>query len=182
MLHAETRIGACARDEELSASIARTEGVRRAKHILELNEQLSANENRLDELVRVNEAAPLLEETGFKAIVAAICFVAWSHEGRVRDEAVYAGLAGVNRIPASSGITTRHRLNRDADRASNSALYKAAVIRMTYHAETREYVEKRCTEGKTDKEIRRCIKRYLARRVFRILNATSKAKKLKEAY
>lgn len=170
-----------AREEELSVSIARTEGVRLAKHILELNEQLSANENLLDELVRVSEAAPLLEETGFKAIAAAKCFVAWSHEGRVRNEAAFACLAGVNPIPASSGNTTRHRLNRGGDRALNSALYMAAVSRMTYHAETREYVEKRRAEGKTDKEIRRCVKRYLARRVFRILNASAKAKMMKEA-
>ncbi|MGP9649455.1 IS110 family transposase [Glutamicibacter sp. AOP38-B1-38] len=170
-----------AREEELSASIARTEGVRLAKHILGLNEQLAANENLLDELVRVSEAAPLLEETGFKAIAAAKCFVAWSHEGRVRDEAAFACLAGVNPIPASSGNTTRHRLNRGGDRALNSALYMAAVSRMTYHAETREYVEKRRAEGKADKEIRRCVKRYLARRVFRILNSSAKAKIINEA-
>lgn len=170
-----------ARQEELSASIARAEGVRLAKHILELNEQLSSNENLLDELVRVSEAAPLLEETGFKAIATAKCFVAWSHEGRVRDEAAFACLAGVNPIPASSGNTTRHRLNRGGDRALNSALYMAAVSRMTYHAETREYVEKRRAEGKTDKEIRRCVKRYLARRVFRIMTASAKAKMMTEA-
>ena len=110
------------REEELSMRIARSEAVRLAKHILDLDQQLAANEQQLDELVRVSEAAPLLDETGFKAITVAKCFVAWSHEGRVRNEAAFACLAGVNPIPASSGNTTRHRLNRGGDRSLNSAL------------------------------------------------------------
>ena len=75
------------REEELSLRIARSEAVRLAKHILDLDQQLTANEQQLDELVKASEAAPLLNEIGFKAITAAKCFVAWSHEGRVRDEA-----------------------------------------------------------------------------------------------
>ncbi len=109
-------------------------------------------------------------------MTAAKCLVAWSHEGRVRSEAAFACLAGVNPIPASSGNTTRHRLNRGGDRALNSALHMAAISRATHHEETREYIEKRRAQGKTDKEIRRCIKRYMARRVFRILNASAKNK------
>ncbi|MGP5600791.1 IS110 family transposase, partial [Glutamicibacter arilaitensis] len=81
------------REEELSMRIARSEAVRLAKHILDLDQQLAANEQQLDELVRVSEAAPLLDETGFKAITVAKCFVAWSHEGRVRNEAAFACLA-----------------------------------------------------------------------------------------
>lgn len=168
------------RDEELSLSIARAEAGRLARHVLDLNAQLLANEKRLDELVEVNEAAPLLEETGFRAVAAAKCFVAWSHEGRVRSEAAFASLAGVNPIPASSGNTTRHRLNRGGDRALNSALHMAAISRMTYDIETCEYVKKRRAEGKTDKEIRRCVKRYLARRVFRILNKSAQVKKMQQ--
>lgn len=160
------------REEELSASIARSEAVRLAKQILNLDQELSANEKRLDELVGVSEAAPLLKEVGFKAITAAKCFVAWSHEGRVRNEAAFASLAGVNPIPASSGNTSRHRLNRGGDRSLNSTLHMAAITRMTYDEETREYVEKRRAQGKTDREIRRCIKRYLSRRVFRILTVS----------
>ena len=75
-------------------SIAQAEGVRLAKHNLELEEQLESNEQKLDELVRVSEAAPLLEEKGFRAMTAAKCLVAWSHEGRVRSEADFACLAG----------------------------------------------------------------------------------------
>lgn len=168
------------REEELSLSIARFEAVRLAKHILDLDKHLEANEKSLDELVKVSEAAPLLQEMGFRAIAAAKCFVAWSHEGRVRDEAAFASLAGVNPIPASSGNTTRHRLNRGGDRMLNSALHMAAITRMTFHAGTREYVEKRRADGKTDKEIRRCVKRYLARRVIRIFKASVQAQKIQE--
>ncbi|GAA2964712.1 IS110 family transposase [Glutamicibacter bergerei] len=161
------------REEELSLRIARSEAMRLAKHVMDLVQQLTANEQQLDELVRVSEAALLLDETGFKAITVAKCFVAWSHEGRVRDEAAFACLAGVNPIPASSGNTTRHRLNRGGDRSLNAALHLAAVTRMTHDEETRIYVEKRRAEGKTDREIRRCIKRYLVRRIFKIFSASA---------
>jgi transposase len=82
------------------------------KHVLDLNEQLKANEQKLDKLVKVSEAAPLIEETGFRAATAAKFLVAWSHDGRVRSEGAFACLAGVNPIPASSGNTVSHRLNR----------------------------------------------------------------------
>lgn len=161
------------REEELSLSVARAEAARLAKHVLALDEQLTANEKQLDELVKVSEAAPLLEETGFKAISAAKCLAAWSHEGRVRNEAAFASLAGVNPIPASSGNTVRHRLNRGGDRSLNSALHMVAIVKMTHDSETRDYVEKRHAEGRTDKEIRRCIKRYLARRIYRTLSTSA---------
>jgi hypothetical protein len=158
------------RNEELSISVARAEAVRLAKHAIDLEEQLRSNEQQLTELVQVSEAAPLLEETGFKAISAAKCLAAWSHHGRIRTEAEFASLAGVNPLPASSGNTIRHRLNRGGDRALNSALHMVAISKMTHDAETRAYVAKRRAEHKTDREIRRCLKRYIARRVFRTLN------------
>lgn len=170
-----------AREEELALGIARAEAVRLAKSILDLEEQLNSNEQKLDELVKVSEAAPLLQEKGFAAVTAAKCLVAWSHEGRVRSEAAFACLAGVNPVPASSGNTVRHRLNRGGDRKLNSALHMAAISRMTHDPETRSYVEKRRAQGKSDREIRRCIKRYLARRAFRILTAAAQAKKIQEA-
>ncbi len=162
------------RKEELSVSIARAEAIRLAKHVLELDAQLATNEQQLDELVRISEAAPLLEEKGFQAISAAKCLAAWSHHGRISTEAEFASLAGVNPIPASSGNTVRHRLNRGGDRALNSALHMVTVSKMTHDAETRTYAAKRQAERKTNREIRRCLKRYIARRVFRILNAQHK--------
>lgn len=113
-------------------------------------------------------------------MAATKCLVAWSHEGRVRSESAFACLAGVNPIPASSRNPVRHRLNRGGDRRLNSALHTAALTRMTHDSETCDYVEKRRAEGKSEREIRRCIKRYLARRVFRILNAAAEAKRFRK--
>lgn len=169
------------RDEELSVPITKTETVRLAKHILELDAQLATKERQLDDRVNASEAAPLLEETGIGTMTAAKCFVAWSHEGRVRDEAAFACLAGVNPVSSSSRNTTRHRLNRVGDTTLNSALPMSTVVRMAYDDETRAYVEKRCGQGKTDKGTRRCIKRYLARRIFRILVASVKSENVQFA-
>lgn len=161
------------RKEELSVSVARTEAIRLARHSLELDQQLTNNEQQLGELVNISEAAPLLQEKGIRAISAAKCLAAWSHHGRIQTEAEFASLAGVNPIPASSGNTVRHRLNRGGDRSLNSALHLIAVSKMTHDEETRDYVEKRQAEDKTDREIRRCLKRFIARRVFKILNTTA---------
>lgn len=166
------------REEELSLRIVRSEVVRLAKHILELDQQLASNEQQLDGLVRVSKAAPLLEETGVKAITVAKCFVAWSHEGRVRNEAAFARLAVVSPIPASSGNTTRYRLNRGGDRSLNAVLHLAAITRMTYDEESRVYAEKRRVEGKTDREIHRCVKRCLVRRIFKVFSASATVEEL----
>ncbi|MET4003002.1 transposase [Arthrobacter sp. UYCu511] len=159
------------RDEELALSVARTEAVRLAKRIDDLDKDVAKNTQQITDLVKVSEAAPLLNVTGFGAITAATCLTVWSHHGRVHSEAAFASLAGVNPIPASSGNTVRHRLNRGGDRSLNCALHMVAITRMTHDEETRGYVQKREAEGRTTKEIRRCIKRYLARRVYRIFNA-----------
>jgi hypothetical protein len=72
-------------------------------------------------------------------------------------------LSGVAPIPASSGLTTRHRLNRRGDRQLNSAFHIVTIHRQRHDARTQAYFEKRRAEGKTDREIRRCLKRYIAR-------------------
>ena len=161
------------REEPLALSVARSEAVRLAKRISELDTQLKTNNSRITELVEISDAAPLLQETGFGPVTAAVCLTVWSHRGRVRSEAAFASLAGVNPIPASSGNTVRHRLNRGGDRTLNKALHVAALSRMTFDPATIDYVRKRQAEGRTKKEIRRCVKRYLARRIFRTLNATN---------
>jgi transposase len=160
-----------AREEPLAVSVARSEAVRLAKRIGDLDAEIKANGSRITELVEVSEAAPLLQEAGFGPVTAAICLTAWSHQGRVRSEAAFASLAGVNPIPASSGNTVRHRLNRGGDRTLNKALHMIALTRMAFDPETIAYVAKRKAEGLTKKEIRRCVKRYLARRIYRTLNA-----------
>ena len=161
------------RDEELGPATARIEAVRLAKRVTELDEQIGANTRRMNELVQASPAVSLLEKTGIGPVTAAICLTAWSHHGRVRSEAAFASLAGVNPIPASSGNTIRHRLNRGGDRRLNRALHIAALTRMTHDPATRAYVERRRAEGRTTKEIRRCLKRYLARQIYRTLNAAT---------
>ena len=88
---------------------------------------------------------------------------------RLRNERAFASLAGANPIPASSGKTTRHRLNRGGDRQLNSALWRIALVRMRWHEPTRAYVERRTTEGLSKPEIMRCLKRYIARELYRQL-------------
>ena len=159
------------RTEPLALATARGEAVRLARRILELEDALTVNHARLSELITASPAAPLLEETGIGAYTAAVVITAWSHPGRVRNDAAFAALAGVNPIPASSGNTTRHRLNRGGDRRLNKALHYIAITRMSRHPGTKAYLEKRLAEGRSRREIRRCIKRYLARHLYRTLNA-----------
>lgn len=141
------------RKEELSLSIARAETIRLAKHILALDEQLTDNEQHPGELVQVSKAAPLQEGPGVAAISAAKCLTAWSHHGLVGTEAEFASLAGVNPIPASSGNTVRHRLNRGGDRALNSALHMIAINKIGHDEETQAYAAKRAAEGKPKKKL-----------------------------
>lgn len=141
-----------------------------AKRVVDLNGDLAANQAQMTDLIRDSKAAVLLDKTGIGPVTVAVVYAAWSHTGRVRSEAAFAALAGVNPIPASSGNTTRHRLNRGGDRRLNRALHMAVITRMTHDPDTRAYVERRRAEGRTTKEIRRCLKRYLARQLFRTLN------------
>ncbi|MEU6268862.1 IS110 family transposase [Saccharopolyspora shandongensis] len=90
---------------------------------------------------------------------------------RMRSEAAFAHLAGVAPIPASSGRTHRHRLNRGGDRAANNALHTIALVRMRYDERTRAYVQRRTKEGLSKKEIMRCLKRFIAREVYRALTS-----------
>lgn len=88
---------------------------------------------------------------------------------RLHSEAAFAALCGVSPIPASSGKTKRHRLNRGGDRQANRALYLIALSRMATCPRTRDYVQRRTTEGLSKKEIIRCLKRYIARELYKIL-------------
>ncbi|MEQ7009354.1 IS110 family transposase [Actinopolymorpha sp. B17G11] len=157
------------RTEDLALSVARAEAVRLAKRIGVLDHELADNQAQLRSLIEQSKAAPLLDKIGIGPVTAATVYAAWSHPGRVRTEAAFAALAGVSAIPASSGNTTRHRLNRGGDRKLNRALHMATVTRMAHDPETRAYVEKRRAEGRTPKEIRRCLKRYIARQIYRTL-------------
>jgi transposase len=118
----------------------------------------------------VTAVAPwLLELPGVGPISAAQVLVSWSHSGRLRSEAAFAALAGANPIPASSGQVTRHRLNRSGDRRLNRALHTVVVARLRDDPATRAYAARRRAEGKSIRDIRRCLKRAVARQLFKLL-------------
>ena len=88
--------------------------------------------------------------------------------------ASFAALCGVNPVPASSGKTTRHRLNRGGDRAANSALHIIALVRLRTEPKTKAYVEKRIAEGHSKLDAIRALKRYIAREVFTLIRQRQK--------
>ena len=85
---------------------------------------------------------------------------------RIRSEAAFAKLCGACPVPASSGKTTRHRLNRGGNRQANAALYRVVIVRLRSHPPTLAYLRKRLAEGLTKREIIRCLKRFVAREIF----------------
>lgn len=141
-----------------------------ARRALALDREARALESDLHELVG-RMAPPLLAEKGVGSITGGEILCAWSHPGRLRSEAAFANLAGAAPIPASSGQVTRHRLNRGGDRNLNCALHTIVLSRLAHHEETKRYAARRQAEGKTPREIRRCLKRSLARRLFKLLEA-----------
>ena len=100
---------------------------------------------------------------------AALLVAAGSNPDRLNSEAAFAALCGVNPIPASSGKTNRHRLNRGGDRQANAALYRIVVVRLRYDLRTQAYLRRRTAEGMSKIEVIRCLKRYVAREVYSII-------------
>ncbi|QHE73139.1 Mobile element protein (plasmid) [Rhodococcus sp. WAY2] len=100
---------------------------------------------------------------------ARFLMTAGDNPDRLRSEAAFAALCGSNPIPASSGKTNRHRLNRGGDRQANAALHRVAVVRLRWHEPTRAYMTRRLAEGKTKAEVVRCLKRYIAREIYSVL-------------
>ncbi|GAA4836091.1 hypothetical protein GCM10023354_15030 [Garicola koreensis] len=97
---------------------------------------------------------------------AQLLITAGDKPARLRSEAAFAALAGACPVPASSGKTNRHRLNRAGDRQANSALYHVVIVWIRYDQSTRDYVERRTEEGKTKMDTIRCLKRYLVRQLY----------------
>jgi transposase len=138
-----------------------------------LDAELAHLDARLDELTA--EAAPeLLEHYGVGPDTAgALLVAAGDNPERLRSEAAFSMLCGASPVPASSGQTHRHRLNRGGDRQANAALYRIVLVRMRWDSRTHDYVERRTKEGKTKKEIIRCLKRYVAREIYAALKRTT---------
>ena len=97
---------------------------------------------------------------------ATLLIAAGSNPERLRSEAAFAALCGVCPIPASSGKTNRHRLNRGGDRQANAALHRIVVVRLRCDLRTKEYLRRRTGEGISKPEVMRCLKRYVAREIF----------------
>jgi transposase len=114
-------------------------------------------------------APQLLEQPGVGPLAAAQILISWSHRGRITSEAAFARIAGCAPIPASSGQTIRYRLDRSGDRRLNRALHMVLVTRRRTHPPTIAYINRRIQEGKSRREATRCLKRYLARNLYRLL-------------
>lgn len=140
-----------------------------ARRIEHLDDEVADHDRALKQLL--DEAAPqLIAERGIGYVTAATFYLAWSHPGRCHNEAAYARLSGSAPIEATSGQTqNRHRLNRGGDRQLNRALYLVAITRQRCCPTTKAYIARRTAEGKTERETIRCLKRFIARRVWRLL-------------
>jgi transposase len=139
-----------------------------ARRIQRLTEEERELAREIEKLTRAL-APQLLDEPGIGPLLAAQVVLSWSHHGRVVSEAAFARLAGAAPIPASSSQTTRHRLDRSGDRKLNRTLHQIIVTRRRAHPPTIAYIERRIQEGKTRREATRCLKRYLARNLYRLL-------------
>jgi transposase len=154
------------RDPELRGTMLALRSI--AQRVL----QLSAEERELAreiEAITRKLAPRLLDQPGVGPHSAAQLVLSWSHRGRITSEAAFARLAGAAPIPASSGQTVRYRLDRSGDRKLNRALHMILVTRKRTHPATIAYIERRTQEGKTRREATRCLKRYLARSLYRLL-------------
>lgn len=148
--------------------LCRREVRRLARTVLEQEELLKENSHDLEQIIE--QLAPGLQDIpGLGPVTAAILVCAYSHHGRLRDEAAFASLAGASPLPASSGNTQRHRLNRSGDRQLNRALDTIVRTRLSFDPATRDYMARATAAGKTRREARRNLKRYVARSIFRQL-------------
>jgi transposase len=137
-----------------------------ARRIATIDAQQDELEQRLRPLV-AGHAPALVGLSGAGVHTAAALLVTvGDNPQRMRSEAAFANLCASAPIAASSGKTTRHRLNRGGDRRANRALWRIAMVRMSHDPRTRDYVERRTAEGKSKREIMRCLKRYIAREVY----------------
>jgi transposase len=140
-----------------------------ARRVRALERELATTVAALDRLT-AQRAPELRARYGVGPEVAATLLVtAGDNPDRLRSEAAFAALCGVSPIPASSGLRTRHRLNRGGDRQANCALYRVVLTRLRYHAASRTYLARRLAEGRSKREIIRCLKRHVAREFYPLL-------------
>jgi transposase len=140
-----------------------------ARRVAELDEEICALDDVLTPLVA--ETAPeMIERVGVGTDTAgALLVAAGENSSRIHNERSFARLCGAAPLDASSGKQQRHRLSRAGDRQANSALWRIVITRLSYDPATRDYLQRRCAEGKTKTEAIRCLKRYVARELYAYL-------------
>jgi transposase len=151
-------------EQTMRVRIARDE----LRRIRELTQTIKALETEIARLV-AQIAPQLLTEPGFGPLTAAKLVGEIAGAERFSSDAKLARAAGVAPIPISSGKTNRHRLDRGGNRQINAAIHRVAVTRARCHPETRDYIARKTAQGKTHREAIRCLKRHLARHVWRLL-------------
>jgi transposase len=156
------------RDREYRCTVATLRRV--ARRIRHLDAEIADHDRDLAALTAA-VCPQLLAEPGVGPVGAAQAYVSWSHPGRCRNEGAFANLGGAAPIEASSGKVKRHRLNRGGDRQLNRTLHTIAQSRTRNDPATQRYIERRLAEGKSEREARRCLKRYIVRRLYRLLEA-----------
>lgn len=150
--------------------VTRREAKQLAMRILASAQEIENNKQQL--YAAVSRLTPdLLELPGIGPVTLAQILCAYSHKGRIRSAEAFAALAGTTPIPASSGNTVHYRLNRYGDRQLNHALHTIVIARMRTDEVTKRYVAKRTQDGLNARDIRRSLKRYVARRLFKQLEA-----------
>jgi transposase len=151
-------------EQTMRVRIARDE----LRRLRELTQSIRALEGEIAQLV-ARIAPQLLAEPGFGPLTAAKLVGEIAGAARFATDAKLARAAGLAPIPVSSGKTNRHRLDRGGNRQVNAAIHRIAVTRARCHPETREYIARKLSEGKTHRDAVRCLKRHLARRVWHLL-------------
>ncbi|GII97620.1 IS110 family transposase [Sinosporangium siamense] len=145
-----------------------------ATRVQSLSQEIDAVGKLLEDVVR-RHAPALLERVGVGPDTAAALLVtAGDNPERLDGEGSFAALCGVSPVEASSGKSQRRRLNRGGDRQANAALYRIVLTRLRWDDRTREYLRRRTAEGKTRREVIRCLKRYVAREIFGLVKAAAK--------
>lgn len=147
-----------------------------ARRYQALDAEIGEHDTILDDLTRVH-APTLRAPLGIGADTAAEMLIVFGdNPDRIRSEAAFAKLCGASPIPASSGLTNRHRLSRAGHREANAALYRVVIVRMRFHQPTIDYVTRRTAEGLSKRDIIRCLKRYLAREIYQAVMTDHRAR------
>lgn len=142
-----------------------------ARRVQHLDNEITSLTAHRHDLVTAAAPPELLAEIGIgDAVAGDLLITIGDNPDRIGTEASFAALCGVSPVDASSGRQRRHRLNRGGDRHANRALWRIVIVRLRFHQPTRDYLQRATTNGKTKKEAIRCLKRYTARHIWRILH------------